>query len=35
MKQLGVHSTAELTKHAIALGLIAMPQQPTMPTPQP
>ena len=35
MKQLGVHSTAELTKHAISLGLIAMPQQPTMPGPQP
>lgn len=35
MKQLGVHSTAELTKHAIALGLIAMPQQPTMPAPHP
>lgn len=34
MKQLGVHSTAELTKHAIALGLIAMPQQPTVPGPQ-
>lgn len=33
MKQLGVHSTAELTKHAISLGLIAMPQQPTMPGP--
>jgi DNA-binding NarL/FixJ family response regulator len=31
MKQLGVHSTAELTKHAISIGLIAMPQQPTMP----
>jgi DNA-binding NarL/FixJ family response regulator len=31
MKQLGVHSTAELTKHAIAIGLIAMPQQPTVP----
>lgn len=31
MKQLGVHSTAELTKYAISLGLIAMPQQPTMP----
>ncbi len=34
MKQLGVHSTAELTKHAISIGLIAMPQQPTMPGPQ-
>ena len=34
MKQLGVHSTAELTKHAISLGLIAMPQQPTMPGPR-
>jgi DNA-binding NarL/FixJ family response regulator len=33
MKQLHVHSTAELTKHAISLGLIAMPQQPTMPGP--
>ena len=33
MKQLGVHSTAELTKHAISIGLIAMPQQPTMPGP--
>ncbi len=31
MKQLGIHSTAELTKHAIAIGLIAMPQQPTVP----
>lgn len=35
MKQLGVHSTAELTKHAISIGLIAMPQQPTMPGIQP
>jgi DNA-binding NarL/FixJ family response regulator len=34
MKLLGVHSTAELTKHAISIGLIAMPQQPTMPGPQ-
>ena len=34
MKQLGVHSTAELTKHAISIGLIAMPQQPTMPGPR-
>ena len=34
MKQLGVHSTAELTKHAIAIGLIAMPRQPTVPGPQ-
>jgi DNA-binding NarL/FixJ family response regulator len=34
MKQLGVHSTAELTKQAIAIGLIAMPQQPTVPGPQ-
>lgn len=34
MKQLGVHSTAELTKHAIAIGLIAMPRQPTVPAPQ-
>ena len=33
MKQLGVHSTAELTKHAITIGLIAMPQQPTVPGP--
>ena len=33
MKQLRVHSTAELTKHAISIGLIAMPQQPTMPGP--
>jgi DNA-binding NarL/FixJ family response regulator len=35
MKQLGVHSTAELTKHAIAIGLIAMPQQPTVPGSKP
>lgn len=35
MKQLGVHSTAELTKHAISIGLIAMPHQPTVPVPQP
>lgn len=34
MKQLGVHSTAELTKHAIAIGLIAMPRQPIVPGPQ-
>jgi len=34
MKQLAVHSTAELTKQAIAIGLIAMPQQPTVPGPQ-
>ena len=33
MKQLGIHSTAELTKHAITIGLIAMPQQPTVPGP--
>jgi DNA-binding NarL/FixJ family response regulator len=31
MKQLGMHSTAELTKYAIAIGLIAMPQLPTIP----
>lgn len=33
MKQLGMHSTAELTKYAIAIGLIAMPQRPTVPGP--
>ena len=32
MKQLGVHSTAELTKYAIAIGLITMPQHPPVPS---
>jgi DNA-binding NarL/FixJ family response regulator len=30
-KELGVHTTAELTKHAITLGLIAPPERPQAP----
>jgi DNA-binding NarL/FixJ family response regulator len=31
-KELGVHTTAELTKQAITLGLISKPETPQVPT---